>query len=215
MLCFKMIIEPLLVTVLLVVVSPSAEDHQDGSVMDYPDVMMSPSVCPNILILGLNVTCKTLKDCSVWFFEIAMTTNDAALCKLADGSHGVCCPDIPSNARSAGTLKTIVNAAVNIQPETGDRFFQRFSIYVNRFDDELMTDVFNDSCPIPDPICVSKFNSTFRTFDGTCNNLLHPSWGSAGSPVQRYLPPNYSDGIWKPRVSESDQPLPRYINIDF
>lgn len=35
----------------------------------------------------------------------------------------------------------------------------------------------------------------YRTADGTCNNLKHPSWGSSFMPFLRFLPPDYSDGV--------------------
>lgn len=50
----------------------------------------------------------------------------------------------------------------------------------------------------------------YRTFDGTCNNL-HPdrtSWGAAGHPFEKLLPPAYEDGVWAPRMhSVSERPL--------
>lgn len=37
-------------------------------------------------------------------------------------------------------------------------------------------------------------SAAFRTSDGTCNNLLNPSWGAARTPFVRYLAPSYEDG---------------------
>ena len=34
----------------------------------------------------------------------------------------------------------------------------------------------------------------YRTIDGTCNNLQHPSWGSARTAFRRLLAPHYLDG---------------------
>ncbi len=48
-----------------------------------------------------------------------------------------------------------------------------------------------DTCPIL-PACVPI---KYRSFDGTCNNLRQPSWGSALSPLERLAPPEYDDGI--------------------
>lgn len=49
--------------------------------------------------------------------------------------------------------------------------------------------------------CEAQFNFTscrrndrYRTFDGTCNNLRHPSWGMAASCFERLVDPDYSDG---------------------
>jgi hypothetical protein len=36
---------------------------------------------------------------------------------------------------------------------------------------------------------------SFRSADGTCNNLEQPQWGSSFMPFLRFLPPDYSDGI--------------------
>ncbi|XP_053698824.1 chorion peroxidase-like [Sabethes cyaneus] len=45
-------------------------------------------------------------------------------------------------------------------------------------------------------------HNRYRTIDGTCNNP-HPqrtSWGAAGQPFKKLLPPAYEDGIWAPRL---------------
>ncbi|XP_039446260.1 chorion peroxidase-like [Culex pipiens pallens] len=50
----------------------------------------------------------------------------------------------------------------------------------------------------------------YRSFDGTCNNL-HPdrtSWGAAGHPFEKLLPPAYEDGVWAARThSVTGRPL--------
>lgn len=48
----------------------------------------------------------------------------------------------------------------------------------------------------------------YRTHDGTCNNVNRPRWGSTMTPVQRFLPPSYSDGLQAPRRSVSGALLP-------
>ncbi|VVC92825.1 unnamed protein product [Leptidea sinapis] len=48
----------------------------------------------------------------------------------------------------------------------------------------------------------------YRTHDGTCNNLNRPKWGSTMTPVQRFQPPFYSDGIQAPRRSVFGSLLP-------
>lgn len=48
----------------------------------------------------------------------------------------------------------------------------------------------------------------YRTHDGTCNNLNRPRWGSTMTPVQRFLPPSYSDGLQAPRRSTTGAKLP-------
>lgn len=57
----------------------------------------------------------------------------------------------------------------------------------------------------------------YRTQDGVCNNPdpSKSSWGAAGSPMERLLPPSYEDGIWDPRRHSVDgSPLtnPRTIS---
>lgn len=42
------------------------------------------------------------------------------------------------------------------------------------------------------------FHKKYRTFDGSCNNLQHPSWGSTNSPLKRLLPPQYENGFNSP-----------------
>ncbi|CRK94469.1 CLUMA_CG007975, isoform A [Clunio marinus] len=41
----------------------------------------------------------------------------------------------------------------------------------------------------------------YRNFDGTCNNLKHPRWGSAYIPFRRALNPDYCDGAMSPRCA--------------
>ena len=36
----------------------------------------------------------------------------------------------------------------------------------------------------------------YRTFDGSCNNVRHPSFGAAGIPMRRLAPPAYADGLY-------------------
>ncbi|KAI9551659.1 hypothetical protein GHT06_021995 [Daphnia sinensis] len=61
-----------------------------------------------------------------------------------------------------------------------------------------------DTCPLPPTCSVGKY----RTFDGTCNNLRQPSWGSALTTMERLAPPEYDDGIWHPRVRNLGKELP-------
>lgn len=39
------------------------------------------------------------------------------------------------------------------------------------------------------------FHSKYRTFDGTCNNLQHPLWGSSYTAFRRLLKPVYENGF--------------------
>lgn len=49
--------------------------------------------------------------------------------------------------------------------------------------------------------CNAQFGSVkcsashqYRTFDGACNHLIHPTWGQSNTAYGRLLPPQYSDG---------------------
>lgn len=41
----------------------------------------------------------------------------------------------------------------------------------------------------------------YRSYNGTCNNRKHPSWGTAYTPFRRALEPDYCDGISSPRCA--------------
>uniref|UniRef100_A0A336LIY5 CSON007160 protein n=2 Tax=Culicoides sonorensis TaxID=179676 RepID=A0A336LIY5_CULSO len=54
----------------------------------------------------------------------------------------------------------------------------------------------------------------YRTYDGTCNNVENPNWGSIGDAFLRIVPPRYSDGKQSPRESSnSDKPLPHAESV--
>lgn len=52
--------------------------------------------------------------------------------------------------------------------------------------------------------------STFRSYDGSGNNLLHPAWGSASSQLLRIAPAAYADGVSAP--AGTDRPGARAIS---
>lgn len=37
-------------------------------------------------------------------------------------------------------------------------------------------------------------NTRYRSYDGSCNNLRNPIWGTPQTPYTRLLPPIYGDG---------------------
>lgn len=51
---------------------------------------------------------------------------------------------------------------------------------------------------------------TFRSIDGSGNNLTNPTWGQANTELLRLLPTNYSDGISSP--AGANRPNPRAIS---
>ncbi|KAL0122530.1 hypothetical protein PUN28_007320 [Cardiocondyla obscurior] len=50
--------------------------------------------------------------------------------------------------------------------------------------------------------------SKYRTPSGACNNVRHPAWGARGSPFLKLLPPEYADGISRPKQSVGTHSLP-------
>ena len=54
------------------------------------------------------------------------------------------------------------------------------------------------NCGIQSVNCSLASQDPFRSFDGTCNNLLNPLWGAANTAYRRLLPAQYEDGISLP-----------------
>ena len=42
------------------------------------------------------------------------------------------------------------------------------------------------------------YHKRFRSMDGLCNNLHHPTWGASVIALQRMLPPIYENGFNTP-----------------
>ncbi|XP_071090339.1 salivary peroxidase/catechol oxidase-like [Haliotis cracherodii] len=59
-------------------------------------------------------------------------------------------------------------------------------------------------------------SSPYRTADGSCNNLVHTTWGKASIPMRRWLDPAYDDYISSPREkstgSSSKLPSARLVS---
>lgn len=51
------------------------------------------------------------------------------------------------------------------------------------------------SCGLKIPPCDPK--KTFRSYDGSCNNLVHPEWGVPNSTYSRLLPAHYGDSTYR------------------
>ncbi|XP_053671093.1 chorion peroxidase-like [Anopheles nili] len=49
----------------------------------------------------------------------------------------------------------------------------------------------------------------YRSYDGSCNNLEHPSWGKRGTALKHPFAPCYADLVSKPARSRSGAPLPQ------
>ncbi|XP_029672350.1 uncharacterized protein LOC115240990 [Formica exsecta] len=68
-------------------------------------------------------------------------------------------------------------------------------------------------CPQRDPPQCPPASLRYRTSDGSCNNLQNLWWGSAMSAMQRFLPPEYQDGVQTIRRSKNGRPLPSARDI--
>ncbi|KAJ8953131.1 hypothetical protein NQ318_017158, partial [Aromia moschata] len=69
----------------------------------------------------------------------------------------------------------------------------------------LIRGVLTDSCSKAPSNCP---NTHYRSHDGSCNNLKHPSWGMSNTTYGRLLPPKYGDGIGALPRAKSGKPLP-------
>ncbi|XP_070507823.1 peroxidase-like [Chironomus tepperi] len=70
------------------------------------------------------------------------------------------------------------------------------------------------SAAIREKICTFQHStptcspSSYRSYDGSCNNLQNPLWGTANSFYGRLLPAYYGDGVSTFQRSVTNQPLP-------
>ncbi|XP_053946193.1 uncharacterized protein LOC128855362 [Anastrepha ludens] len=55
----------------------------------------------------------------------------------------------------------------------------------------------------------------YRTHDGTCNSRRRPRWGAAQMPFNRFMPPEYGDGVDSIRLSIEGGPLAssRFVSL--
>ncbi|KAH8359472.1 hypothetical protein KR093_006956 [Drosophila rubida] len=70
-------------------------------------------------------------------------------------------------------------------------------------------------CPVRDaPPCMPA-SDRYRTHDGTCNNKRRPRWGAAQMPFNRFLPPEYGDGVDSVRSSADGSTLSssRFVSL--
>lgn len=58
------------------------------------------------------------------------------------------------------------------------------------------------------PIPKCKKKSKYRSIDGRCNNLKHPTWGMSHTDMIRLLPSAYADGLNELRRSQNEEELP-------
>lgn len=71
-------------------------------------------------------------------------------------------------------------------------------------------------CP-GDPVCPREAGQLrYRSYDGSCNNLVHTGWGKSNTPYTRILPPDYEDGVGELRktgVTGVVLPNPRTVSL--
>ncbi|XP_068203812.1 peroxidase-like [Palaemon carinicauda] len=101
--------------------------------------------------------------------------------------------DALTNTESCDFLAT----KFRLTPEQAGYGLQKFSV---------RDTIISNTCPEP-PRCRKK-ERFYRTIDGSCNNLDNPTWGQARTTFQRLLPPQYSDGLFRPRESRTGSALP-------
>ncbi|XP_017781292.1 PREDICTED: thyroid peroxidase-like [Nicrophorus vespilloides] len=79
----------------------------------------------------------------------------------------------------------------------------------------LRSSVFADQCPLRGLPRCPPASLRYRTSDGACNNIAEPWKGASMLPMQRFLLPQYEDGVQSPRASLLGFPLPspREISI--
>ncbi|EDW66549.2 uncharacterized protein Dvir_GJ23657 [Drosophila virilis] len=70
-------------------------------------------------------------------------------------------------------------------------------------------------CPVRDPPPCMPASERYRTHDGTCNNKRRPRWGAAQMPFNRFLPPEYGDGVDSVRSSTDGSTLSssRFVSL--
>ncbi|KAH8417137.1 hypothetical protein KR222_004376, partial [Zaprionus bogoriensis] len=70
-------------------------------------------------------------------------------------------------------------------------------------------------CPVRDPPPCMPASERYRTHDGTCNNKRRPRWGAAQMPFNRFLPPEYGDGVDSVRSSADGSALSssRFVSL--
>ena len=95
---------------------------------------------------------------------------------------------------------------------------ERFSLTADQAafglnDFSIKDTLIGDKCPSGGPC---EAYHPYRAADGSCNNLENPLWGAANTAFQRSLLPQYSDGVWRPKVAKSGEALPsaRLVSIN-
>ncbi|XP_042893245.1 peroxidase-like isoform X1 [Penaeus japonicus] len=78
------------------------------------------------------------------------------------------------------------------------------------------TDEFCDEHKIREKPTDCEAYRRYRSIDGTCNNVNNALWGATMTPLLRYLPPFYDDGVSAFRKARDgeDLPNPRFLSAE-
>ncbi|XP_057375639.1 peroxidase-like [Daphnia carinata] len=90
--------------------------------------------CPKMA--GYESKCRHAKDCAIWY-DLVLTLPGAA-CKLSNGYPGICCPDIPYNGRSTGSLKQETKKIVKLERQCIDIYSVNAAAHAGEFQLKLM-----------------------------------------------------------------------------
>lgn len=94
-------------------------------------------------------------------------------------------------------LRSQLQATMQSSPSSAeallfDSLFKHGSILSEQ---ELSRIYQQSGCSITTPAQTKCKSVKYRSQDGTCNNLDHPTWGAANTPLRRLLPASYEDGV--------------------
>ncbi|XP_032786422.2 peroxidase [Daphnia magna] len=92
-----------------------------------------PYYCPKVG--GYESECRPPKDCAIWYDIVASTPGTS--CKLPDGYSGICCPDLPYNARDGVALKQ-ARKTVKVEKKCIDLYSVNAAARAGRFQIRLM-----------------------------------------------------------------------------
>ncbi|XP_055952428.1 peroxidase-like [Argiope bruennichi] len=149
-----------------------------------------------------------LKNCALikWIFIFNLATGLAPVLILAEVSANLSTlfPTLKVNFYSLPSTndQPVKNSEVNAS--------QPFNTTTNNTDEYWN---FEASIPEDPHHCLSEETSScdpsdpYRTIDGSCNNLIHPTWGAVNDCYFRYQPPSYGDFETIPKSKNGD-PLP-------
>lgn len=120
--------------------------------------------------------------------------------------HLITCSSVATIHEQAELLQQMLRIAVSRKCVDGSQLYAGPAFYHSRSS--------RVKCPLPPLVCDPHYR--YRSIDGTCNNLRHPRWGSAGVAFRRLMPAIYDDGLGSPRtlsVTGRRLPSPRDVSL--